>query len=108
MILKKHQIQIPCHDEVYLIEHVYLEGLNGLIYALVQVGDVTMENMKKKAATLDGPPIYWNFRDRKITLHPRPDKDYQIKIRYVPSPRYLGEETVTTETQFGGKLRADR
>lgn len=107
MVLKKFQVSIPLHNEVDSVINVIIEGLNGLLYPLLQVTPEQMDTLQKR---LDDParPLFWCMVDRAIIVHPRPDKDYdKLKVRYTLPPRLLGEslemETGSTEISFGSK-----
>lgn len=111
MILKKYQVSVPLPEEVHEVISVIIEGLNGLLYPLMQITPESMETLQKKGSDSERP-LFWCVRDRVLIVHPRPDKDYdKFRVRYTPPPRFLGEsremESGPTEVSFGNKIHPE-
>lgn len=111
MILKKHQIEVPLHNDVGRVEYAIIYDVIGLSYPLVEISPQQMEMLQKRDRALLAQPLYWTQVENKLIVHPRPDKDYErFRVRYLPQPRFLGEEDPPgpSETQFaptGGTTR---
>lgn len=108
MILKKYQVSVPLHEEVHEIISVIIEGLNGLLYPLIQITPEYLDILQKRGAD-PARPLFWCVLDRALIVHPRPDKDYEkFRVRYLSLPRLLGEnqemESGPTEVSFGNKI----
>jgi len=107
MILKKHQVQLPLHNDVYRIEYVLIKDVMGLSYPLMPVSPEDMDALQRKNRAAEGQPKFWSHETGKLTLHPRPEKDYpNFEVCYLPHPRHLGEESSgPDETSFSPPIR---
>ena len=88
MLVKKHQVKIviPEHYDILNITH---SNEQGLISVLRRISPTAMSNYHGKEPA-DGFPTLWCLDlDSSVMLYPRPDKEYELKIEYLPPSKTL-------------------
>lgn len=89
MILKKHQIKVVM-PELHDIVNITIANEQGLIFALYRVTPAMMTSTYSKNEKLVGQPVMWCLdQDRTVMLYPRPDKDYNLRVEYLPPSKLL-------------------
>ena len=86
MVLKKHQVEIGM-PEMYDVLYVTITDHNGLINSVMRVSAETLSKLYDKPT--DGVPTHFCLHNEKIRLYPRPEKEYDVHIEYLPPVRSL-------------------
>lgn len=87
MLLRKDQLYVIM-PEIHDVLRIFMTDHNGLVYALQRIEPIAMEKLNEKAAF--GRPALYCFDGTRITIYPRPDKDYEdVTVDYLPVKRTL-------------------
>lgn len=86
MKLKKHQLQITMPDYYQVLSVIILDAMK-LNYVLQQVSPSMMATLTKNPET--AMPRQFCVEEHEVMLYPRPDKDYECRVEYLPPPKVL-------------------
>jgi hypothetical protein len=89
MKLRREQVKIVL-PELFDVLSIIIEDHNGLLFTLRRIPSLEMKQIKEQFADIEGRPTVYTLESQTVTLHPRPDKDYdKVHIEYLPMKRVI-------------------
>ena len=90
MRLRKNQSSFVLPVDVYDVLNITICNHLGLLTALQRISPTLMERLQREQATTADTPRNWSLHDNKLSLFPKPDRDYEnMEVVYLAPPNKL-------------------